>query len=149
MPYPNQEADMVKSIRYSFKPIIAGMLLTCLACGGGYTVVEPGPPAQAPAYGYRYGYPNDRVVLVYDPALRVYAVTGYPHYYYSGGRYYRLRGTTWYRTSRLDGPWRTIGYKSVPSGLQHKYYKEKPAKQNKAEKSQKHSGHGNGKKNGY
>lgn len=137
----------MKSIQSSFKPVLAAMLLTCLACGGGYTHVEPGPPAVAPAYGYRHGYPNDRILLVYDPAIRAYTVTGYPHYYYTGGRYYRVRGSTWYRTSRLDGPWREVSYKSVPYGLkQGYYYKEKPAKQKvkyKENKGQakKHSGY--------
>ena len=136
----NKEAEIVKSVQYSLKPVIAAILLTCVACAGGYTVVEPGP--QPSAYAYRHRHPNDRVLLVYDPAIHVYTVTGYPNYYYSGGRYYRVKGSTWYRTSRLDGPWRTVSYKSVPSGLQRKYYKEKPAKQkkNKAQ-SRKHPSH--------
>ena len=135
----------MKSSQYSFKPIIAAVLLSCLACAsGGYTEVAPGPPSDAPAYGYRHHHPNDRILLVYNPALRVYTVTGYPNYYYSGGRYYRVRGTTWYRTSRLDGPWRVVSYKSVPAGLQKKYYKEKPAKPKKAGKSGKHPIHGQG-----
>ncbi len=137
----------MKSIQSSFKPLVATMLLTCLACGGGYTVVDPGPPSYAPAYGYRYGYPNDRVLLVWDPVIGAYAVTGYPHYYYYGGRYYRMRAGTWYRTSRLDGPWHVASYKSVPYGLQKKYYQEKPAKQKpvkyKAGKG-KESSHGHG-----
>jgi hypothetical protein len=140
--YLNQEAEFVKSIQHSLKPVIAATLLTCVACAGGYTVVEPGPPPYPPAYAYRYRQPNDRVVLVYDPAIRVYTVTGYPHYYYSGGRYYRLRGTTWYRTSRLDGPWRVVTYKAVPSGL-HGKYKETPVKEKKSPgQSRKHPIHG-------
>jgi hypothetical protein len=122
----------VKSIGISLKPLIAATFLTCVACGGGYTVVESGPDPYPPAYAYRYRHPHDRILLVYDPAIRVYTVTGYPNYYYSGGRYYRLKGNSWYRTSRLDGPWRVVTYKSVPPGLQKKYYKAKPVKEKKS-----------------
>ncbi len=136
----------MKSIQSLLRPLIAATLLTCLACGGGYTVVEPGPHPYPPAYAYRPGHPNDRVMLVYDPAIRVYTVTGHPHYYYSGGRYYRVKGNTWYRTSRLDGPWRVVSYKYVPSGL-HVKYKQTPAKEKKnAGKSRKQSSHGQEKK---
>lgn len=139
----------MKSIQYLLKPGIAAAFLTCLACasgGGGYTVVQPGPPPYAPGYAYRYRHPNDRVLLVYDPAIHAYTVTGYPNYYYSSGRYYRVRGNTWYRTSRLDGPWRAVSYKSVPSGLHQKYKpKQKPAKYKESAKHSRKHGRGQSK----
>jgi len=130
----------VKSIRRTFQVPIAAMLLTCFACSGGYTAVDTSPPPHAPAYGYRYRHPHDHVVLIYNPDLAVYRVSGYRNYYYSDGRYYRLRGGTWYHTSHIKGPWVATSYQAIPSGL-HKKYKATPPGQAKEKKKYKR-GHG-------
>jgi len=61
------------------------------------------------------------VVLVYDPVLSVYAVSRYPDTYFYDGRYYRVSGNTWYRTTSISGPWATVSYQSIPPGLHNKY----------------------------
>lgn len=129
----------MRSIRHALEAPIAAALLACVACGGGYAVAES-PPPYAPTYAYRYRHPDDHVVLVYSPGLAVYRVSGYPNYYYSDGRYYRLRGGTWYYTSHIRGPWVATSYQSIPSGL-HKKYKVTPSGHSKHAKKYKR-GHG-------
>jgi hypothetical protein len=119
------------------KAPIAATLLACTACAGGYAVVESGPPPYPPDDGYRWRHPRDRVVLVYEADVSVYVVSGYRNCYYYGGQYYRLNGDSWYITSHIDGPWTTVSYKAIPSGL-HRKYKDNPGQANK------HHGHGHG-----
>lgn len=116
----------MRSIRYVLGAplLLAGLALA--GCGSGYavnegTVYDGGPPPHAPAYGYRYHHPNDRVLLIYDPALAIYRVSGHPSYYFRNGTYYRLRSGSWYTAPHFRGHWTAVNYPSIPSGLQRKY----------------------------
>ncbi len=139
----------MKSIRYSLGFL---GLLALAGCGAGYAVNESsppsGPPPHAPAYGYRYHHPHDHVLLIYEPDLALYRVSGYRSYYFRDGSYYRLRSGSWYRASHIKGHWSAVGYESIPSGLQHKYkapkYKEsKSSKQGMHAKKHYKRGKGN------
>lgn len=77
--------------------------------------LDPGPPAHAPAHGYRRRHPSG-VDLVYDRSLGVYVVLGYSQTYFSD-RFYRLRGSTWQASQGPGGPWQTVSPRSIPPGL--------------------------------
>jgi hypothetical protein len=54
--------------------------------------------------------------LVYLPQPAVYVAVGVPYdLYYAGGRYYYLRGNTWYWGPGYGGPW--VHAASLPPGL--------------------------------
>jgi len=78
-----------------------------------------GPPAHAPAHGYRRKHMND-VELVYDSSIGVYVVVGHSDHYYHDGYFYRLRGGLWEMSLKFDGNWRIASEKSVPAGLKVK-----------------------------
>jgi len=129
----------VKSIRHRLTaPVAAATLIAFAACTGGFVVVDGGPPPYTPSHGYRHRHPVDHVVLVYNTDVSLYVVSGHRDCYYDGGRYYRLRGGSWYYASRINGPWVVVNYSSVPSGLHHKY------KDKSHGKKQKKSKHGRG-----
>lgn len=110
----------------SFAALVAGAALS--GCSGaartdggpGVVVVEqnePGPPDHAPAHGYREKHP-DRVVLVYDPDLDVYAVENHDRCYYSAGQYFRPGTKGWEWSVDVVGPWRRVKADSdLPPGL--------------------------------
>ena len=52
-------------------------------------------------------------------------MSGYHDVYFRDGTYYRLRNDRWYHASRIKGNWTSVGYESVPPGLQHKYTETK------------------------
>ena len=108
----------MRRIRQAILAPIALALLACVACGGEY---EESPPPYAPAYGYQYRHPDDHVLLIYDPELTLYRVSGYQDVYFANGTYYRLRDGGWYNASRFRGHWAPMGYESIPPGLQRKY----------------------------
>jgi len=74
-----------------------------------------GPPPHAPAHGYRHKH--DSVVLEYDTALEVYAVSGWPNHYFYKDRYYRATHSGWEITAKFDGPWKSVATKKLPKGL--------------------------------
>ena len=111
----------MRQIRRAILVPIAVVLLACVGCGSEYSASEPAPPPYAPAYGYSYREPYDHVLLIYDPDLVMYRVSGYNDVYFRNGQYYRLRNDNWYCASRFRGHWAPIGYGSIPPGLQHKY----------------------------
>ena len=77
-----------------------------------------GPPAHAPAYGYRRNHEGDDVVLVYDPTLKVYVVSDYDDCYYSSGQYFRFVSNQWEWSVSLGGTWKIVSRMSeVPPGL--------------------------------
>jgi hypothetical protein len=52
-----------------------------------------------------------------EPA--VYVAVGIPYdLFFVGGRYYYVRGNTWYWGPGYGGPWTTVVYRSLPPGLQ-------------------------------
>ena len=91
---------------------------------------KPGPPAHAPAHGYRHKHPEDGVELVYDSKLAVYVVSGYNHCYYSNGVYFRYGDDMWRFSKHVAGPWKILVERDVPHTLQVRYadYRDKTAK---------------------
>jgi hypothetical protein len=82
-------------------------------------VVRPGngPPAHAPAHGYR----NKQVCgveVVFDAGRGVYVVVGLPDHYYYDGYFYRLRAGAWEMSLKPDTGWASASIGSLPSGLQ-------------------------------
>ena len=126
----------------SFVLLSACLLLMTASCSevsvGSGPVVRPsnGPPAHAPAHGYRNKQAAG-VELVFDSRLGVYVVVGLTDHYYHDGYYYRLRGGVWEMSLKCDGGWAAVSMASLPPGLQ--------AKSNGNGKGK---GHGNGNGNG-
>ena len=94
------------------------------------TITKSGPPAHAPAHGYRRKHVAG-MELVYDSGRGVYVVVGLSDYYYHDGYFFRLRGDIWETCPKPDGHWKVVSGKSLPMGLQVKV-----------------NGNGNGKGNG-
>ena len=89
-----------------------------------YKVKRTGPPAHAPAHGYRFKHSHG-VFLVYESAIGVYVVSDHSHHYFHKNKYYRLKKGSWEISSRLDGPWKPIKEKKLPPGLQKRKSKGK------------------------
>jgi len=89
-----------------------------------------GPPAHAPAYGYRRNHSGgDDVVLVYDNHLEVYVVSGYDECYYSAGQYFRFVSQHWEWSVSLGGTWKLVANDhDLPSGLRHHHHNNGKAK---------------------
>ncbi|HUV66186.1 MAG TPA: hypothetical protein VMW24_20005 [Sedimentisphaerales bacterium] len=109
---------------------IAALLVTCAcllllttSCSryGGHTgpVIVPGngPPAHAPAHGYRRKQVSG-VELVFDSGRGVYVVVGFPDHYYHDGYFYRLRAGAWEMSLKPDTGWASVSMASLPPGLQ-------------------------------
>ncbi len=97
------------------------LLTTSCSIYGRHTgpVVRPGngPPAHAPAHGYR----NKQVCgveVVFDAGRGVYVVVGLPDHYYYDGYFYRLRAGAWEMSLKPDTGWASVSIGSLPSGLQ-------------------------------
>ena len=78
-----------------------------------------GPPAHAPAHGYRRKHASG-MELVYDSGRGVYVVVGLSDHYYHDGYFYRLRGSLWEMSLKPDADWKAASEKSLPLGLQVK-----------------------------
>jgi len=78
-----------------------------------------GPPAHAPAHGYRRKHMSG-VELVFDSSVGIYVVVGHPDHYYDNGYFYRLEGGLWEMSLSLDGHWKIASEKSLPAGLRVK-----------------------------
>lgn len=76
-----------------------------------------GPPAHAPAHGYRRHQAADDVDLVYDAQMRAYVVAGYPNHYYDDGVYFRWTERGWEMSATLSGKWGQITVERVPKGI--------------------------------
>ncbi len=104
----------------------------------GVVIVEQqhqGPPAHAPAHGYRKKHAGNNVTLVYSPDLQVYVVNGHRHCYYSAGQYFRLNATTWEWSVDMSGPWRVVRVESdIPPSLRKHHVYKMDRKAEKAEK---------------
>lgn len=101
------------------------IVLTTVSCSR-YTVchtptvsTSDGPPAHAPAYGYRRKHANN-VEIVYDSSIGLYVVVGHPDHYYYDGYYYRLHDGLWEMSLEFDGNWKIASENSLPSGLKVK-----------------------------
>jgi hypothetical protein len=76
-----------------------------------------GPPAHAPAHGYRHKHHRDDVELIYDSGPGVYVVVGFPGHYYLDGRYFRQDKDVWQLSTSIDGDWKMTDVKRVPPGV--------------------------------
>ncbi len=81
--------------------------------------VGHGPPAHAPAHGYRRKQVSG-VELVFDSGSGVYVVVGHPNHYYHDSYFYRQTGTMWEMSLKLDSGWLSVSGKPLPPGLQAK-----------------------------
>ena len=81
--------------------------------------VGHGPPAHAPAHGHRRKHVAG-VELVFDTGLGVYVVVGHPDHYYHEGYFYRLTGSVWEMSLKIDGGWAFTSGKPLPPGLRAK-----------------------------
>jgi len=80
--------------------------------------IKSGPPAHAPAHGYR----RKQVCgfeLVFDVGLGVYVAVGVTDVYYHEGYFYRLHGGLWEISLRAV-TWEPAGIDRLPPGLQIK-----------------------------
>ena len=102
------------------------------------TVSKGGPPAHAPAYGYRRKQ-VEGMELVFDSSLGLYVVVGLSDHYYNDGYFYRLRGGLWEMSKKPDIGWKVVSGSSLPMGLQVKY------KANGNDNNNGNNGRGNGK----
>ncbi len=80
---------------------------------------DNGPPAHAPAHGYRRKH-IDGVELVFDSSMGLYVVVGYSDYYYHEGYFFRLHDGLWEMSLKFDGGWKITSERSLPPGLQVK-----------------------------
>ncbi len=86
--------------------------------------VRHGPPAHAPAHGYRHKRVSG-VKLTFDSGRGVYIVAGHPNCYYHDGYFYRLRGSAWEMSMKFKTGWARVSGRSLPKGLQAKQVKAK------------------------
>jgi len=78
-----------------------------------------GPPAHAPAHGYRRKHVQG-VEVVFDSGLGVYVVVGLTDHYYHDGYFFRLHSGIWESCPQPDGHWKVVSANSLPIGLQAK-----------------------------
>jgi hypothetical protein len=83
------------------------------------TVTKSGPPAHAPAYGYRRKHVAG-MELVYDSSLGLYVVVGLSDHYYHEGYFFRLHGSLWEMSQKPDIGWKVVSESSLPPGLRGK-----------------------------
>jgi hypothetical protein len=74
-----------------------------------------GPPAHAPAHGYRKKHQGRD--LVFDSDLGVYVVVGLSDLWFLDGSYFRISGDHWEISAGTSGPWRVAAVRSVPGRL--------------------------------
>jgi hypothetical protein len=126
---------MHSSIRF---PAVALLLVLACACVGidrgaprpaEVATKSPGPPAHAPAHGYRRNHPQEGTALRYDSGLGVYVVVDTPDCWWLDGGYFRIRDGAWSTGARLSGPWTVIAVEAVPEGLRG-YTRKKNGKGN-------------------
>ena len=81
-------------------------------------MIRSGPPAHAPAHGYRRQHLCG-FELVFDVGLGVYVAVGATDVYYHTGYFYRCRGGVW-EISLKCVTWEVAGIEKLPPGLQVK-----------------------------
>lgn len=85
----------------------------------GPVITKSGPPAHAPAHGYRRKHVHG-MELVFDSGRGVYVVVGLSDHYYHDGYFFRLHGGIWETCPKPDGHWKVVSNNSLPIGLQVK-----------------------------
>ena len=79
-----------------------------------------GPPAHAPAHGYRNKEHKQRykgVDLVFDTGLGVYVVVDMDEYFFDNGSFYRYRDNNWEVSIDIDRGWMIVASSKIPHGL--------------------------------
>jgi len=76
-----------------------------------------GPPAHAPAHGFRRNFQRDGVRLQFDDGLGVYVVIDLRDVFFENDRYFRWSAGSWFVSVRPDAGWAAIGADAVPRGL--------------------------------
>jgi hypothetical protein len=114
----------VKKITFFFIVTFAFIVLMTASCStysvySHPTVSKGGPPAHAPAYGYRRKQVAG-MELVFDSSLGLYVVVGLSDHYYNDGYFYRLRGGLWEMSQKPDIGWKVVSESSLPPGLRVK-----------------------------
>lgn len=94
------------------KPPIKGGLSISVRSGSG------GPPAHAPAHGYRRQHLCG-FELVFDVGLGLYVAVGATDVYYHAGHFYRCRNGVWEISLRAV-TWEPVVIEKMPGGLQIK-----------------------------
>lgn len=79
-----------------------------------------GPPAHAPAHGYRKKHPQGPD-LVFDSGLGVYVAVGIANLYFHNDRFLRLSNGQWEISVGYEGPWSVTTHTKVPPGLKKKH----------------------------
>ncbi|MBA3005720.1 MAG: hypothetical protein KKB91_02565 [Proteobacteria bacterium] len=79
----------------------------------------PLPPVIVPRPVYRRPVPifyfNESPEFIYSPFLSFSVAIGSPYdLFYDNNAYYIFHQGYWHRSSRLDGPWRIVDYRSLP-----------------------------------
>ena len=104
-----------------------------------------GPPAHAPAHGYRKKHPQGPD-LVFDSGLGVYVAVGIADLYFHNDSFFRLSSGQWEISVGYEGPWSVSTIAKVPPGLQKKGKGIGPGK-GKGQGNQGGQGKGQGKGN--
>ncbi len=76
-----------------------------------------GPPAHAPAHGYRNKHRHKGIDLVFDTGLGVYVVVNMEGYFFNNGLFYRYRDHSWEISVDIDRGWKIVSANKVPRGL--------------------------------
>ena len=84
-----------------------------------YGQYSNGPPAYAPAHGYRTI--NHAPNMVYDSHLGVYVLLDLPDHYYFNNVYYRYNRNNWFYRYKDTDKWRKFDKRKLPPGLARKY----------------------------
>ena len=92
---------------------------------GGHGVVhQQGPPAHAPAHGYRHKHQSGSEFR-FDSHLGVYIVLGHTELYFHDGLFVRIHSGIWQVSASLNGPWKPKTTEWVPPGLRSKHHAKK------------------------
>ena len=87
-------------------------------------VHKAGPPAHAPAHGYRRNHQSGSEML-FDSKLGVYVVVGHTDIYFHDGWFLRVHNGSWLVSATLDGSWEARSSAWVPPGLRSKHHEKK------------------------
>jgi hypothetical protein len=118
-----EELNMRFKTIFLFVFTLAIVLLMTASCSrhsvySGPVITKSGPPAHAPAHGYRRKHMHMHgVELVFDSGRGVYVVVGLSDHYYHDGYFFRLRSGIWEMCPKPDGSWKVVSDNSLPKGL--------------------------------
>ncbi len=115
--------------------LVAAALAACIAVAppsapGPGKSQGHGPPAHAPAHGYRAKTPQG-VSISFDTGIGVYVAVDVPGLYWLDERYYRKGASGWQVSAYFAGPWAACAAGDLPTGLQSQDSKPGKSKQGK------------------